>query len=254
VIDTDPVEGPVGGKDRGMAVAMRPTLTRPCLGCGQLVDGDAAFCSACGTHQTQYRPIATTGPETERLARSTNAWILAGLVAGALMLAGVGMVTGMVSATTDGLAESDDGEMDAAEAMDAYAPVAETWVDKHDHVTDEAGGDDPNGLATAAEDARLWIGTNRADLGALAAQVDGGSVPLYEELLGIFDQRAAALVTIEATATAGGDPQSAVADEVAVLAALDQQAAAATCDIIDVMRAEGDDPDDHVTGGMGISC
>jgi hypothetical protein len=77
-----------------MAVAMRPTLTRPCLGCGQLVDGDAAFCSACGTHQTLDQPITTTGPETERLARSTNAWILAGLAAGALILLAVAMVMG----------------------------------------------------------------------------------------------------------------------------------------------------------------
>jgi hypothetical protein len=237
-----------------MAVAMRPTPISSCLGCGELVDGDAAFCPVCGTRQIPDQPMATTRVETERLARSTNAWILAGLAAGALMLVAVGMVTGMVSATMDGLAGGDDADVEAAETMDAYAPFAETWADKYGHITDEASGDDPNGLATAAEDARLWIATNRGDLGALAAAVDGGAAPLYEELVGIFDQRAGALAAIEATATASGSAQGAVADEITALEALDQRAAATTCDIVDVMRTEGDDPDDHMTSGMGVSC
>jgi hypothetical protein len=237
-----------------MAVAMRPTLTSPCLGCGELVDGDAAFCPACGTRQIPDPPMATARVETELLARSTNAWIAAGLAAGALMLLAVGLVTGIVSATMDGVAGGDDADADAAETMDAYAPLAATWTDKHDHITDEASDDDPNGLAAAAEDARLWIGTNRADLEGMAAAVDGGSVPLFEELVGIFDQRAAALAAIEATANVSDSAQGAVADQLAALEGLDQRAEATTCEIVDVMRAEGDDPDDHATLGMGISC
>jgi predicted nucleic acid-binding Zn ribbon protein len=79
-----------------MAVAMRLAPTRrPCLGCGQLVDDDAVFCSACGTRQIPDRPVVTYERETERLARSTNAWILVGLAAGALILLAVWMVMGI---------------------------------------------------------------------------------------------------------------------------------------------------------------
>ena len=256
VIVTDPVDVAVSGKDRDMAVAMTRTSTSPCRGCGKLVDGDAAFCSVCGTRQIPDRPmpVRVTPGETERLARSTNAWMLAVLAAMAMLLVGVGMVAGTVSATMTGDVSGDGADADAAETMDAYAPYAEEWAEKHDHVADEASGDDANGLATAAADARLWIGTYRGDLGALAASAEGGSALLYEELVGIFDQRAAVLAAIEATATAGGDGEAAAADDVAALEALDQRADATTCEIVDVMRAEGDDPDEHVTPGMGISC
>jgi hypothetical protein len=239
-----------------MAVAMTPTSTSPCLGCGRLVDGDAAFCPVCGTRQIPDRPAPVTDMpgETERLARSTNAWMLAALAAMAMLLVAVGMVASTVSATMTGDVSDDGADADAAETMDAYAPYAETWAEKHDHVADEASGDDPKGLATAAADARLWIGTYRGDLGALVASADGGSALLYEELVGIFDQRAPVLAAIEAIATAGGDGEGAAADEVAALEVLDQRADATTCEIADVMRAEGDDPDDHVTPGMDISC
>jgi hypothetical protein len=198
-------------------------------------------------------PVWATPGETERLARSTNAWMLAVLAAIAMLLLAVGMVAGTVSASMTGDI-SDGADADAAETMDAYAPYAETWAEKHDHVADEASGDDPNGLATAAADARLWIGTYRGDLGALVASADGGSAPRYEELVGIFDQRAAVLAAIEAIATAGGDGEGAAADEVTALEVLDRRADATTCEIADVMRAEGDEPDEHVTPGMDISC
>jgi hypothetical protein len=238
-----------------MAVATRRSPTTPCVGCGELVDGDAAFCPVCGTGQIPDRPapVTDTPGETERLARSTNAWILAALAAVAMLLVAVGMVACTVRATMTGDV-GDDDDADAAETMDAYAPYAETWAEKHGHVADEASGDDSNGLATAAADARLWIGTNRADLGALAASADGGSALLYEDLVGIFDQRAAVLAAIETSATAGGDGEGAAADEVAALEALDRQADATTCEIADVMRAEGDDPDEHVTSGIDMSC
>lgn len=240
-----------------MAVAMMRTPTSPCLGCGELVDGEAGFCPVCGTRQIPDRPmpVRATPNETERLARSTNALILAALAGIAVLLLAVGIVAGRVSATMSGDGDGgDDADADAAETMDDYAPYGETWADKHGHVADEASGDDPNGLASAAADARLWIGTHREDLGALAASAGGGSAVLYEELVGIFDQRAAVLAAIEATATAGGDGEGAAADEVAALEALDQRGDATTCEIADVMRAEGDDPDEHVTPGMDISC
>jgi hypothetical protein len=224
-----------------MAVAVTQTPTSPCLGCGEMVDGDSGFCPDCGTRQIPDRPmpVRATPGETERLARSTNAWILTALAAMAALLLAGGIVAGRVSATMSG--DGGDADADAAETMDAYAPY-------------EASGHDPNGLATAAEDARLWIATNRADLGALAASAEGGAAPLYEQLVGTFDQRASVLAAIEATATAGGDGEGAAADEVASLQALDQQADATTCEIADVMSAEGDDPDEHVTSGMDVSC
>jgi hypothetical protein len=239
-----------------MAVAMTRTSTSPCFGCGKLVDGDAAFCPVCGTRQIPDRPmpVRATPGETEGLARSTNAWMLAALAAMAMLLLAVGMVAGTVSATMTGDVSGDDVDSDAAATMDVYAPYAETWAEKHGHVADEASGDDPNGLATAAADARLWIGTHRGGLGALAASADGGSALLYEELVGIFDQRAAVLAAIEATATAVGDGEGAAADDVEALEVLDQRADSTTCEIADVMRAEGDDPDEHVTSGMDISC
>ncbi len=239
-----------------MAVAMTRTPTSPCLGCGELVDGDAGFCPDCGTRQIPDRPmpVRATPAETERLARSTNAWILTALAAMAALLLAGGIVAGRVSATVTGDADGDDADAGAAETMGDYAPYAETWADKHDHVVDQASGHDPNGLATAAEDARLWIATNRADLGALAASADGGSALLYEELVGIFDQRASVLAGVEATATAGGDGEGAAADEVATLTALDQQADATTCEIADVISAEGDDPGEHMTAEMDVPC
>ena len=72
--------------------------------------------------------------------------------------------------------------------------------------------------------------------------------------MGTFDQRASVLAAIEATATAGGDGEGAAADEVASLEALDQQADATTCEIADVMSAEGDDPAEHMTSEMDVSC
>jgi hypothetical protein len=241
-----------------MAVATTPTSTSPCLGCGRLVDVDDAFCPVCGTRQIPDRPLPVmdTPGETERLARSTNAYILGALAVVAVLLIAAGMLAGRLSATmpddaTDD-APGDDADAEAAETMDAYAPYAEAWDEKHEHVVDEASGDDPNGLAAAAEDAGEWIDTNRADLGALAASADGGSGPLYEGLVEIFDERAAVLASIETTATAGSD--DAAADEVAALETLDERADVTTCEIADVMRAEGDDPEDHVTAAMDIAC
>jgi hypothetical protein len=78
-----------------MAVAMRHKPVTPCFGCGELVDDDAVFCPACGTRQIPDGWMPTTWGETERLARSTNSWILAGVVAVALLLVALWMVMGI---------------------------------------------------------------------------------------------------------------------------------------------------------------
>lgn len=241
-----------------MAVATKPTRSGPCLGCGEMVAPEAGFCPVCGTRQDPDRPmpVLTSPAETERLARSTNAWLLAAIVALGLLVLAVGIVGGWIGASLNGEEEGGDagGDAAAAESMDAYVPLAEGWADKYDHVTDEAGGDDPNGLAASAEDARLWIEVNREDLGVIAAQAGGDSASLYQELVAIFDERAGLLADVEAIATAGGAGTGAAAGEVAALAELEQRADAVTCSIADVMRAEGDDPADHMTPEMGVVC
>lgn len=236
-----------------MTVAGKTTVAGTCLGCGELVAADAGFCPACGTRQVPDRPMPVTvmQDETERLGRSATAWLVAALVAGAVLLLAVGMLVGRLAATLT--AEGDDGG-DAAATMDAHAPIAEAWLEKHRHVADEASGDDPNGLATAAADARIWIDVNREDLGDVAVSAEGGSAPLYQELVGIFDERSAVLADIEAAATAGGVGAGAAGDEMAALADLDRRADVTTCEIADVMRAEGDDPDDHITPEMDVAC
>ncbi|HEX6569656.1 MAG TPA: zinc ribbon domain-containing protein [Acidimicrobiales bacterium] len=240
-----------------MTVAAKPTVAGACLGCGKLVAADAAFCPVCGTRQVPDRPMPVTVPfdETERLGHSANWWLVAAfLAAGALFLA-IGILGAVVGTAID--SEGGDGsgsDGSAADTMDSYAPIAEAWSEKHGHVADEASGDDPNGLATAADDALAWIDVNREDLGALAAGAQGASAPLFQELVGIYDERSAVLADIEATATAGGVGSGAASDEMATLEVLDQRADALTCEIGDVMRAEGDVPAEHVTPEMRIAC
>lgn len=241
-----------------MAVATSATRSGPCLGCGEMVAADAGFCPVCGTRQDPDRPmpVQSSPVETERLARSANAWLLAALVAVGLLVLTVGIVGGWIGASFNNGDGGGDtgGDAAAAESMDAYVPLAEGWADKYDHVTDEASGDNPNGLAASAEDARLWIEVNREDLGAVATGAGGDSATLYQELVTIFDERARVLADVEAIATAGGAGTGAAAGEMSALAGLEQRADAVTCSIADVMRAEGDDPADHMTPEMGVVC
>jgi hypothetical protein len=62
------------------------------------------------------------------------------------------------------------------------------------------------------------------------------------------------LAEIDAVATEGGTGLGAASDELGELTVLDQQAAATTCEIAGVMEAEGDDPADHITPGMNVTC
>lgn len=241
-----------------MPVTVTPTEAGPCLGCGELVPVEAAFCPTCGTRQVADRPMpVTVDPEESRaLERSTNVWLLAAVAAVALLLLGVGVVVGGLAASTGG--DSGDGGAAAAdgptaEAMDAYAPIGGDWTDKHVHLAEESSSDDTNGLAAAATDARLWIDVNRQDLGLLPAMVAGDAAVLFDELVGVYDARAGVLADIEATATEGGG-EVATADEMVSLEELDAEADLVVCELAEIMRAEGDDPDEHVTDAMDVAC
>jgi hypothetical protein len=242
-----------------MPVVTRIRATRTCAGCGGRVEAGDSFCPACGARQAPD-PLTPaplpTAYESDHIDRSATATVLLALLVAAVLLLVFGWLVGRVSASLDGGDDGDGGDpdADAAETMDAYAPIAVEWAGKHDHVAEEAAGDDANGLATAAEDARIWIDVAREDLAALEADTAGASADLYAELVDIFDERAAVLVDIESTAVAGGDGPDAVGDDLAALTELDDRADAATCEIAGVMRAEGDDPDDHITPGMGVAC
>jgi hypothetical protein len=244
-----------------MAVALDPTRAGTCLGCGEVVDADASFCPSCGTRQVADRPMPVEPPpqqveHVDRMGHSANLWVATALVSLVLLVLAVGILVGWVGAEADtgGVVGGGDGvDGPAAEAMDAYAPMGEEWADKNEHVVEEADGVDPNGLAVAAEDARLWIDVNRGDLGALAA-TDGRSGELYEALVAVYDERSVVLAGIEATATAGGSGEGAAADEVATLDALDTEADALVCEIAEVIGEEGDDPGEHITVEMRIAC
>lgn len=76
---------------------------------------------------------------------------------------------------------------------------------------------------------------------------------LFDDLVGVYDARAAVLADIEATATEGGG-EVATADELVALDELDGEADLVVCELAEIMRAEGDDPGDHVTESMDVTC
>ena len=84
---------------------------------------------------------------------------------------------------------------------------------------------------------------------------------LFDDLVGVYDARAAVLADIEATATEGGGEvategggEVATADELVALDELDGEADLVVCELAEIMRAEGDDPGDHVTESMDVTC
>lgn len=236
-----------------MPLAVEPTEDHGCRECGEVVAADATFCPACGARQTTPRPRRSPRmrAESRRLERSTHLWLVAALGAVALLLLVAGMFVGRLTTrttATDGAGDSGA----AAQAMNTYAPIAETWLTKHRDIAEEADGDDADGLAAAAEDARLWIEVNRDDLGALA-DTPGASTVHYQELVAIFDARASVLADIETVAATGGGAAATSTDR-ADLYELDRQAEVLACEIAEVMRAEGDDPDAHITPDMHTAC
>jgi hypothetical protein len=237
-----------------MPLAVEPTDVDGCRECGEVVATDATYCPACGARQTtpRRRRSPRMRAESRRLERSTHMWLVAALGAVALLLLVVGIFVGRVATRTTSTDGAGDGSADAAHAMDTYAPLAETWLAKHQDIAEEANDDDANGLAAAAEDARLWIEVNRQDLGALAA-TPGASTVHYQQLVAIFDTRVSVLADVEAVATTGGGAAATTTSR-ADLYELDRQAEALTCEIAEVMRAEGDDPDAHITPDMNVAC
>lgn len=242
-----------------MTLTMDVTTLRRCTACGSLVEAGANFCPECGTRQIDEElprpePVIEVVPDADSPPGPTLAVLVAFAISALLLALAIGVVVGGVGTSLDGLGDGGDGDADAADAMDEYAPIADGWNEKHEHVADEAQGDDPNGLALAANDAAAWIEINEPDLRAAAAGADGASAPLYDRLMGAFDRRAEVLVAIEQTAETGGTGDGAAADEMAELGVLDQQAAATTCEIADVMLTEGDDPADHMSSSMLAAC
>jgi hypothetical protein len=249
------------------------TTLRRCLACGDLIEIEANFCPTCGTRQVDgiprpneqgtepdppAVPTVVVTPTDPAVAAAATSW----LVVSAIVVLVLVVMSGLLGARLFTAAKGDGGGGDgaagsggpAAQAMDGYAPIAEGWRDKHEHVADQGAGDDSAGLATAADDAQAWIDVNSEQLTSVAGNVAGASAPQYRELVDIYSRRFAVLAEIEATATEGGTGQGAAAGGLAELDALDRQAAAATCAIAGVMRSEGDDPADHITPGMAVGC
>jgi zinc-ribbon domain len=241
-----------------MTLTMDVTTLRRCTACGSLVEAGVNFCPECGTRQIDEEPrpapVIEVVPDADSPPGPTLAILVAFGISALLLALAIGVVVGGVGTSLGALGDGGDGDADAADAMDEYAPIADDWSDKHEHVADEAQGDDPNGLALAANDAAAWIEINEPDLRAAADGADGASAPLYDQLMGAFDRRSEVLVAIEQTAEAGGTGDGAAADEMAELSVLDQQAAATTCEIADVMLSEGDDPSDHMSSSMLAAC
>jgi hypothetical protein len=236
---------------------------RPCPACGEAVEVEANFCPTCGTRQIDGTPRPEPAPEVplvvpahETTEHGTMAWALLALGVLVLLLVVSGLLAGrLVASITSG---SDSGaaagEDSAAATMDDYAPLDEAWREKHRSVADQGTQDDSAGLATAANDAASWILVNGEALSAVSADASGASAPAYQELVGIYSRRYDLLTRIETEATAGATGLGAAGDELAGLDELDAQADAALCTIAGVMRAEGDDPSDHLPADAALGC
>jgi hypothetical protein len=238
------------------------TAVRPCPACGDAVEVEANFCPTCGTRQIDGTPRPEPAPEVplvvpahETMEHETMAWVLLGLGVLVLMLVVSGlMASRLVASIASGGTGAAAGEDSAAQTMDDYAPLDEAWREKHRSVADQGTQDDSAGLATAAHDAASWILVNGEALSAVSADASGASAPAYQELVGIYARRYDLLTSIETEATAGATGLGAAGDELAGLAELDAQADAALCTIAGVMRAEGDDPADHLPTDAAPGC
>jgi len=118
---TSTVTARAGGKSAGMTTAMEPAAGW-CLGCGTRVTVEEVFCPMCGTRQVPDRPMPVDrGEDAERLVRSTNAWLLAAIVTGTVLLLVAAILAGWF-----GAAVSEDDDVDrigrgAAESVEDHA-------------------------------------------------------------------------------------------------------------------------------------
>jgi predicted RNA-binding Zn-ribbon protein involved in translation (DUF1610 family) len=226
-------------------MAIATDLTAHCSACGAEIplEARANFCPACGI------ALTATTEETADARRSANRWwatLVIVLLGAALAL---GVVVWRLIRSVDPVS-SDEGP--ASGAMDEFAPIAEDWIDAREHINEEAELGDADGVLLAVEDAVAWTDIAAGDVAELAAEVEGDSAPLYEQLGAVFDDRLDALRSLEAT---GGATGSAAwgAGEVQ-LDALGAESDELICQIAGEMRDEGNDPDAHITPAMDVDC
>jgi predicted RNA-binding Zn-ribbon protein involved in translation (DUF1610 family) len=226
-------------------MATATPLTTQCSACGAEIplEARANFCPACGM------PLTEVAEDTAEARRSANRWLatLVIVVAAAALALGV-MMWRLVGSV--GPSAGDEGS--AADAMDEFAPIAEDWVDEREHVTDEAALGDSDAVILAVDDAAAWTETAVDDVAQIAADADGGSAPLYQQLVAVFDGRLDALHRLQATGGATASAEWAAGE--AQLDALGAESDEIICGIAGEMRDEGDDPDAHITPSMDVDC
>ena len=226
-------------------MAIATGLTVHCSACGAEIplEARANFCPACGI------PLNPVAEDTDHARRSANRWLA---LLAVVVVAGVLALGAFVWRLIRSVDPGDGGAGPAAEAMDEFAPVAEDWIDRRDHITDEANVGDSDAVLLAVDDAVAWTDVAVEDVAEVAAGVDGDSAPLYQQLVVIFDGRLDALRSLEATG--GATATSAWVAGEAQLDALGAESDQLICQIAGEMRDEGDDPEAHVTPAMNVDC
>jgi zinc-ribbon domain len=226
-------------------MAIATGLTVRCSACGAEIprEARASFCPICGT------PLTPVAEDTADLRRSTNRWLVLLVVVSSASVLALGVLMWRLIRSLD---TSDSGEGPAAEAMDEFAPIAEAWIDERERVTDAANVGDSDGVLLAVDNAVAWTEVAVEDVAEVAADVDGASAPLYQQLVAVFDGRLDALRSLGATG--GATASSAWAAGEAELDALGAESDELICRIAGEMRDDGDDPEAHVTPAMDVDC
>lgn len=194
-------------------------------------------------------PLTEVAEETAEARRSANRWLATLVIVGAAAALALG---GMMWRLIGSGGPSGGAEGSAADAMDEFAPIAEDWVDEREHVTDEADLGDSDAVILAVDDAAAWTEIAVDDVAQIAADADGDSAPLYQQLVAVFDGRLDALHRLQATGGATASAEWAAGE--AQLDALGEESDEIICDIAGEMRDEGDDPDAHITPSMDVDC
>jgi hypothetical protein len=207
------------------------------------MEARANYCPACGM------PLTEVAEETAEARRSANRWLATLVIVGAAAALALG---GMMWRLIGSVGPSGGDEGSAADAMDEFAPIAEDWVDEREHVTNEADLGDSDAVILAVDDAAAWTEIAVDDVAQIAADADGGSAPLYQQLVAVFDGRLDALHSLQATGGATASADWAAGE--AQLDALGAESDEIICDIAGEMRDEGDDPDAHITPSMDVAC
>jgi|Tabmets5t2r1_1033131.scaffolds.fasta_scaffold10898_3 predicted RNA-binding Zn-ribbon protein involved in translation (DUF1610 family) len=228
-----------------VAMAIATGQSVHCSACGAEIplEARANFCPACGIGLT------AAAEETADARRSANrSWAALVIVLLAAGLALAVMTWRLVRSVDPG--SGDEGP--AAAAMDEFAPIAEDWIDARERLDEEAEVGDADGALLAVEDTVAWTEAAAGDVAELAADVEGDSAPLYEQLGAVFDDRLDALRGLEATGGATGSAAWAAGE--AQLDALGTESDELICQIAGEMRDEGNDPDAHITPAMDVDC